>query len=222
MSGTARETLRAVLFDMDGVIFDSERALMACWQELGEHWGLGDMTEVYYDCVGITTEATGEVLKRAYGEDFDWQRFRRESTALYLERYGDGGLPLKPGTEELLRSLREQGLSLALASSTQGELVRRFLKNAGLLDCFSVLVTGDMVRRSKPDPEIFLRASEGLGVTPEQALVIEDSFNGVRAAYAGGIRVLMVPDLLAPDGEMRQKAEAILPTLFEVREYLLK
>ena len=97
-----------------------------------------------------------------------------------------------------------------------------FLKNAGLLDCFSVLVTGDMVRRSKPDPEIFLRACEGLGVTPEQALVIEDSFNGVRAAYAGGIRVLMVPDLLAPDGEMRQKAEAILPTLFEVREYLLK
>ncbi len=214
------KTVKAVLFDMDGVIFDSERALMSCWQEIGDRWGLGDMTAVYYDCIGVTYAATGEILRRAYGPDFSWERFREESTALYLERYGRGALPMKPGARELLSWLSGRGIPLALASSTPGPLVRRFLKNAGLLDFFTVLVTGDMISRSKPDPEIFLRACALLDVEPGEALVIEDSFAGVRAAFAGGMRPLMVPDMLPPDEEMRGKAERILPSLLEVKNAL--
>ena len=198
---------------MDGVLFDSERALRSCWQELGDRLGLGDMTGVYQECLGINTVSSGAILRRAYGEDFDWEGFRRESSALYLRRFGDGSLPVKPGAREILDFFRDRGLPLALASSTNGDLVRHFLGKAGLLSYFSVLVTGDMVSRSKPDPEIFLRACALLGIEPRQALVVEDSFNGVRAAWAGGMPVAMVPDLTAPDEEMERKANWIFPDL---------
>ena len=210
----------AVLFDMDGVIFDSERALMACWQVIGDRMGLGDMTAAYHDCTGVTFEATEKILKTAYGEDFPWLAFRAESTALYLKRWGETAPPLKPGVRELLAFLHERGAPVALASSTKGALVRRFLSAAGLLEQFDLLFTGDQVSRSKPDPEIFLKACAGLGAAPGESFVIEDSYNGVRAAHAGGFHTLMVPDLLAPDREMETLCQAILPSLVEVKAYL--
>jgi len=210
----------AVLFDMDGVIFDSERAQMAIWLGLAAQEGLSDMEAVYHRCIGVTMEATGKILREAYGESFPWQDFRRRTTEGYLSRYAGGRLPVKPGARELLASLRAKGVPLALASSTQGELVRQWLSEAGLLTCFDLLVTGDMVSRSKPDPEIFLKACALLHVKPEDAWVIEDSYNGVRAAFAGGMHALMVPDMLPPDAEMEQKAEQIFPSLWEVGAYL--
>ena len=212
----------AVLFDMDGVIFDSERALRDCWLTLAAEDGLADMEKVYERCIGVTEEVTGGVLKEAYGEDFPWRDFRRRTTALYRERHAGGRLPLKPGARELLTALHARGVPVALASSTRGEMVRLWLEEAGLLGFFDAIVSGDMVSRSKPDPEIFFKACAALGVEPGNAFVIEDSFNGVRAAFAGGMRALMVPDLLPPDDEMREKAEAIFPTLWEVGEYLKK
>lgn len=212
----------AVLFDMDGVIFDSERALMGCWLELAEERGLRDMEAVYRRCIGVTLPVTGGILREAYGEDFPWREFRQESTRRYLARYGGGKLPVKPGARELLRSLNGRGIPLALASSTEGAMVRRWLEEAGLLPCFDRIVSGDMVSHSKPHPEIFLTAAAALGVDPADCLVIEDSYNGVRAASAAGMRPVMVPDLLAPDGEMDSLAEAILPDLRAVREYFEK
>ena len=210
------EKQAAVLFDMDGVIFDSERAQRAIWLEIAEREGLRDMEEVYARCIGVTMEATGGILRDAYGEAFPWQDFRRRTTEGYRSRYAGGKLPVKDGARELLQKLREKGIPLALASSTQGELVRAWLSEAGLLDCFDAVITGDMVTHSKPDPEIFLTACEALHVKPENAYVIEDSYNGVRAAHAGGMHALMVPDLLAPDAEMEEKAERIFPSLQEV------
>ena len=206
----------AVLFDMDGVIFDSERAQMAIWLEIAAQEGLSDMEAVYHRCIGVTMEATGQILREAYGEDFPWQDFRRRTTEGYRERYAGGRLPVKPGARELLDALHAKDVPLALASSTQGELVRQWLSEAGLLVRFDLLVTGDMVTRSKPDPEIFLKACALLHVKPEDAYVIEDSYNGVRAAFAGGMHALMVPDMLPPDAEMREKAEQIFPSLWEV------
>ncbi|MBO6040808.1 MAG: HAD family phosphatase [Oscillospiraceae bacterium] len=212
----------AVLFDMDGVIFDSERAQMAVWFALAAEAGLRDMERVYHRCIGVTVEATGAILKEEYGADFPWEDFRRRTNAAYRARYAGGRLPLKEGARELLEALHARGVPLALASSTGGELVRAWLSEAGLLEIFDVLVTGDMVSRSKPDPEIFLRACELLNVKPSEAYVIEDSYNGVRAAHAGGMHALMVPDLLPPDAEMREKAEKIFPTLREAGEYLIE
>ena len=211
---------KAVLFDMDGVIFDSERALRSCWRELAEQRGLSDMDRVYERCLGITKPKTLAILQEEYGEDFPFDWFYDRAFSLYMERFSGGRLPIKPGAVELLRFLREKGLPVALASSTYAPAVESRLKDGGLWEYFDHVITGDMVSRSKPDPEIFLLACEKCGVEPAEAWVIEDSFNGIRAAYAGGMHPIMVPDLVQPDGEIRQKAEVVLPSLIEVQVYL--
>ena len=213
------EKRRAVIFDMDGVIFDSERAVLQCWREVGEHFGLEGVEGVFLQCVGTNKRRTREILFEAWPA-LDFDAFDAAARSLFLSRYDRGRLPLKPGARELLAALRAAGLPLALASSTRSETVRRELDEAGLLAYFDAVIGGDAVTKSKPDPEIFLTACERLGVRPEDAFVIEDSFNGVRAAHAGGMRTLMVPDLLPPDAEMRRKAEAIFSSLNEAGEYL--
>ena len=209
----------AVLFDMDGVIFDSERALRAVWLELAAEGDLEEMERTYALCLGVNKARAEEIFRAAYPA-LDFARFDAEARRRFALRHGGGRLPLKPGAREILAALSARGVPLALASSTEGALVRRELDEAGLLGFFDTLVCGDQVRRSKPDPEIFLTAAARLGVEPGRCFVIEDSFNGVRAAAAAGMRPLMVPDLLPPDEEMRRLAEAVLPDLYAVERYL--
>ena len=111
---------------------------------------------------------------------------------------------------------------IALASSSKKETVIRQLNDAGMLDYFDEIVSGDMVEKSKPEPDIFLKACEKLGVLPQRSYAIEDSFNGIRAAYSGKLKPIMVPDILPADDEMRQKAEAVLDSLIDVADYLDK
>lgn len=211
--------MRAVLFDMDGVIFDSERAVLAVWREIAAQRGLEGIDAVFVRCVGVNRQRTREIFLETYPA-LDFGDFDKRVGTRFRSLYDKGRLPVKPGARELLAALRERGVPLALASSTRTEAVRRELEEAGLLGCFDAVVGGDMVMRSKPDPEIFLRAASLLGAEPAESFVIEDSFNGVRAGRAGGFRTLMVPDMLPPDAEMAEKAEAILPDLLAVERYL--
>lgn len=212
--------MKAVLFDMDGVIFDSERAVRGVWLEIADELGLRDIGAVFVRCVGVTKQRTREIFSEAYpGLDFD--DFDGRVRARFRARYGGGRLPVKPGAREILAALRKAGYPLALASSTRTETVRLELEEAGLLGCFDAVVGGDMVQHSKPDPEIFLTAASRLGVSAGDCWVIEDSYNGVRAARAGGMRPIMVPDLLPPDAEMAEKAAYIVPDLFAARELIL-
>ena len=148
-------------------------------------------------------------------------QFRLHQHSRFI-RCDKGRLPLKPGAREILAALKEAGIPLALASSTRLLTVRRELDEAGLLPFFDAVIGGDSVTRSKPDPEIFLTAASRLGAAPEDCWVIEDSFNGIRAAYAGGLHPVMVPDLLPPDAEMEEKAELIVKDLFDAWDYLEK
>ena len=130
------------------------------------------------------------------------------------------GVPKKPGLDELLAWLDEQHIPMAVASSSRMDVIQRNLDNWGMRSYFSVLASGQQVTRSKPDPEIFLLAAEKLGVTPGHALVLEDSYNGVRAGAAGGFVTVMVPDLLPADDEMRRLYTAECRSLFEVLDGL--
>ena len=212
----------AVVFDMDGVIFDSERALMACWKELSGKYGVRDIETAYLASVGTNTAKTREIMRSAYGEDFPYDEYAREASGLYHERYDGGRLPMKPGVRALLDFLMRNGKKLALASSTRKQTVVGQLRDAGILDYFQAVVTGDMVAKSKPEPDIFLRACEEIAVLPERAYAIEDSHNGIRAAHRGRLRPIMVPDLLPANEEMRSLSEAVLASLEEVLEYLSK
>ena len=211
----------AVLFDMDGVIFDSERAVLGVWKELAAELGLPGIEEVFVRCVGTNKRRTAEFFREAYPA-LDFAVFDGEVRLRFRSRYGGGRLPVKSGAAAILRALRERGVPLALASSTETGVVRRELEEAGLLDYFDQVIGGDQVHFSKPDPEIFLLAAKALGAKPEDCFVVEDSFNGVRAARAAGMRPVMVPDLLPPDGEMEALAEVILPDLREAEQYIIE
>lgn len=211
---------KAVIFDMDGVIFDSERATFLGWQELAEKYGFRDLEIPYRQCIGVNAVRTREIFLDFYGPDFPYDELSREQSANYHRRYDGGRLPLKPGVRPLLESLRAGGFFIALASSTRVETVTNQLRDAGLLPFFDRVIGGDMVTRSKPNPDIFLRALEGTDIAPDDATVIEDSFNGIRAAHAAGMEPVMVPDMLPPDDEMRSLARHILPDLDAVRALL--
>lgn len=211
----------AVVFDMDGVIFDSERLVIESWLRLGERDGYADMKDVLYRCLGVNAAETKEIFLKHYGRDFPYETYRKEASRWFHERYDGGRLPLKPGVRELLATLKKAGIAAALASSTREAVVRQELGDAGLLPYFESLICGDMVTRSKPAPDIYLAACESLGVPPEQAVAIEDSFNGIRSAHAAGLRPIMVPDLLPPDEEMRRLSYRIFASLTEVRSWLL-
>ena len=208
----------AVIFDMDGVIFDSERLVVETWVEVAKKYGIEGIEEACAACVGINAQATEVKMKEIFGEEFPYQEYKKEASALYHERYDDGRLPMKPGIRELLAYLKENNIRTAVASSTRRAVVEQEIRDAGLMPYFDKIICGDMVSRSKPAPDIFLKAAEELGVEPGICYVIEDSYNGIRGAHTAGMHPIMVPDMLPPTEEMEQLAEQIFPSLFEVRD----
>ena len=168
--------MNAVIFDMDGVIFDTERIWIECWSPVGKAHNIKGIEKILRDeCVGITAAAMKAALQNAYGADFPYDDYVKEASAVFHARY-DHNLPMKPGVRELFDYL----------------------------------------------PDIFLLAARKLDRPPAECFVIEDSFNGIRAAHAAGMRPIMVPDLLAPDAEMQSLAEAILPSLNDAIAYFKK
>ncbi len=206
--------VNGVIFDMDGVIFDSERIYIECCMEVAAKYGMTNVEEVSHRCIGTTSVETRRILIEAYGEDFPLDQYWKESTEIFWQVYKkEGHLPVKEGVRELLADISSKKIPIAIGSSTRTDTVRLQLKDAGLLDYFTRIIGGDLVERSKPAPDVFLKAAEALGAEPGQCLVIEDSYNGIRAARAAGIYSVMVPDLLAPNAEMEEKAGEILPSL---------
>ncbi|WP_026522272.1 HAD family hydrolase [Butyrivibrio sp. VCB2001] len=210
----------AVVFDMDGIIFDSERAVLESWYVVADRHDLGDITEAFLACTGVNDKETKEIMLRRFGEDFPYDEYSKEASVIFHEKYDGGKLPMKIGVKEILTFLKDSGKKIALASSTRRPVVEAELRDAGVLEFFDELVTGDVVKRSKPDPEIYLLACEKIGVAPERCYAIEDSYNGVRSASGGGLKAIMVPDLLPANDEMKKLTESVQESLLDVIEYL--
>ena len=212
--------MKAVVFDMDGVLFDTEIVCMKAWMAVAERRGLSGMEEIFNQVIGLNANDSRLIVLKAYGEDFDYPGFRQEAAEFFQKDIRENGLPVKPGVPEILEWLKGSGYKVGLASSTRSESVLSHLKQAEMEDYFSVVVTGDMIEHSKPRPDIYLLACSRLGVEPEQAYAIEDSPNGVRSAHAAGMWTIMVPDMIAPDEEMRRLSRLILKDMTEVMAYL--
>ena len=212
--------MKAFIFDMDGVIFDSERLYIDCCIEVAEKLGMDQIVETCHRCIGVTTEVTRAILLETYRDIDLVDRFREQSVALVRSKIDSGLLELKPGVRELLDFLRAKGCHIAIASSTRTDIVEKELADAGLIGYFSAVVGGDRAQRSKPNPDIFLKAAELLGEKTENCVVIEDSFNGIRAAKAAGMTAIMVPDQLIPDEEISKLADFVLPSLVVVKDRL--
>ena len=216
------EKIEAIVFDMDGVIFDTERLIYKLWLEIAPKYGFNTVDTLFYKVIGVTKTYTEQVFYKEYGKDIPYWEFREEAKRVFFEYVNEHGVPLKDGIRELLEYLKKNNYKIGLASSTSIDTITEELKMEKLYDYFDVVVGGDLIKNSKPAPDIYLAACEKLGVKPENAIAIEDSFNGIRAAHAAGMKAIMVPDMIEPDDEMREKAYAIKRDLFEVMEMLEK
>ena len=210
----------AVIFDMDGVLFDTETIALRCWGEAAKTLGLDGWRELYPQCIGITQPKTMELWVERWGAE-NAAAFGKEILAVYDREYAGRPVPQKPGAAEILRALDERGIPLAVASSTPEARVRQHLAEHDFLRRFDAVIGGDRLQRSKPAPDIFLLAAEALGAESARCFVIEDSFNGIRAAHAARMRPIMVPDMLEPTEEIAAMAEIVLQDLHEALAYLI-
>lgn len=214
------EMYNTVVFDMDGVLFDTERLCQDSWLAIADEDGLPGMSEIFPRCIGLNSNDSRQIVMGAYGKDFNYEGFRQRASEWFWDYIEKNGLPLKPGTGEILAWLKENGWRIGLASSTRRTTVLNHLEQAGISEYFSVVVTGDMVEHSKPRPDIYLMACKELGAEPGQAYAIEDSPNGIRSAHAAGMTPLMVPDMIPPDEEMVRLSRRIFKDLLEVLNFL--
>lgn len=204
---------QAVVFDMDGLIFDSERLVLDSWVEVGRKHHIEGIEEVFLACIGTNKVKTREIVDSHYGKDFPYDTFSAEASAIFKEWVKKDGLPIKPGVEKTLMALQERGIPLGLASSTRVAIVTEELQDAGLYDYFQVVMGGDQLKRSKPEPDIYLMTCEKLGVDPTLCYALEDSYNGIISAYRAGMKPVMIPDMLPPTKEMEEKSVVILESM---------
>lgn len=214
--------IKAVVFDMDGVIFDSEKLYRKHWMITGAEYGIPEdtMREICNLIAGATKERNERLMKSRFGEDFDYMTFREKTMSRMDQDIRDNGVELKPGVMELFEYLRTNGYLIGLATSTQRERAERNLTDAGILSYFDKIVYGGIVANGKPAPDIYLKACEDLGVKPEEAIGIEDSINGVKSSSAAGLYTIMVVDLIEPTKEIRPLTAKIFDSLYEVIDLL--
>ena len=211
-----------VIFDLDGVIFDSETVVRNGWRYAAEKMGLGDIDRLFLQAVGTNHTQTEEMMHRELGADFPYATLQSYSSEYFRAFTAKQGLPVKKGVREILEYLKGSGWKVGLASSSNRRYIVDELKTAGLLDYFSVIVSGDQFVHSKPEPDIYLEACRQIGERSSAVYAIEDSYNGIISASRAGMRPIMVPDLLPATDEMRKLSETVCADLLEVRDYLKK
>ena len=213
------ENIKAIIFDMDGVILDSESISDITWKEAARERGLSVNDEILNACRGSNKNDTIVTLKKYYGADFDSETFLERTSVLFHEIEEKEGIPLLPYAKEILSYLKPK-YRLALASSTRGPTVERQLRAAGVIDFFETRTTGEQVEHSKPNPEIYLMACKSIGMEPGDCVAIEDSLNGIRSAHAAGLHPVMVIDKVQPTQEICKMCDCIFDSLDGLKSVL--
>lgn len=208
-----------VIFDMDGVLFDSERLYAKAWAQVALRLQLPDIDACISYCVGRNGKDIRAYLLEKFGPEFEAEAFGKEIAKAFQQIIDAEGLPLKVGVIELLDWLQDHNVKCALATSSGHKSAQQHLQQADLTRYFEAIVTGDMITHGKPDPDIYLFACDKLGTKPENTYAIEDSPNGVKSAHAAGMKVIMVPDLIEPTAELERLLFKKFTSLLEVKSY---
>ena len=207
-----KKPVEAALFDMDGLLLDTEAIYIEAMQQAARSLGREMALDFCHSMVGVPEHECSLMIEAYYGEGFSIEEFRARFYGL-LRGLLETGIPLKPGVVELLDFLADRGLPLAVATSSARKTAERHLSHAGLLDRFTALATRDDVERPKPHPDLYLEAARRLGIAPERCIAFEDSNVGLEAAHAAGAMAFIVPDLLQPLPETRARCVDVLPDL---------
>jgi beta-phosphoglucomutase-like phosphatase (HAD superfamily) len=208
-----------IIFDLDGLLIDSERIALEQFLLTAEEFGIKIDHTVYTQCIGANAKRVDEILSIALSEHTDYLPFKAAWRGKYKSLMENHPIPLKLGAIEILKDIksRQQNISLATSTETPQAIIK--LSNAGITEYFDAVIGGDQVLHSKPAPDIFLRAAETFNVMPGKCLVLEDSENGVNAAINAGMKVIQIPDLVAPSAALRQQGHIILKSLQDVINY---
>lgn len=199
-----KDTITAVLFDMDGLVLDTEKLYTRFWQEAACACGYPMTKEQALGMRSLNRGAGLSKMQSYFGPDVDYDFIRQKRIELMDTFVEKEGVTLKPGIHELLAFLKERGIKTAIATSSPMERTVLYLTSVGLQNSFDELVSGYMVERGKPEPDIYLYAAEKLGVKPEECMVLEDSPAGILAAHRAGCMPVMIPDQDEPDEETRK------------------
>jgi len=205
--------IKGIVFDMDGLMFDTERVSVEAWVRAGAQAGYAVSEAMVVETVGQDIKRTKRIFKERLGEDFDFDGLRSIKLGYVDDFIEKHGMPVKPGLHELLRYLRSNRYKIAVATSTAAARAAYYFEKAGLSGFFDGVVCGDSIQNGKPAPDIYLGACKLLGLSPAACLALEDSPAGILSAHRAGMKPVLIPDLAEPDEEIRRISFAQLDSL---------
>ena len=208
--------ISGVVFDMDGLMFDTESLAMDAWERAGEHYGYPLTRSLMTATIGINEKDTADYLETMLGPGFDYAKARAVAIDCITSRIQEDGVPVKPGLFPLLDHLRDLGLPLAVASSSPEDHIRTLLESAHVTGYFQAIISTSAVDKGKPAPDIYLAATRALELDPGLCLALEDSPQGIRSAYTAGLLPVMVPDLIPVTDDIAPLLFAQCETLSDV------
>ena len=212
--------IKAIIFDMDGLMIDSERVTFECYQEILKGMNLTMDEEFYKTLLGKPLKGIYQRFYDVYGNDFPIEDVIKDVHALMAKRFETEGVPIKTGLKSLLEYLKENNYKTIVATSSNRDRVDTILSQAQITDYFDDSICGDEVTKGKPNPEVFLKSCQKLGVNVDEAIVLEDSEAGIQASYDAGIKVICIPDMKYPEKQYEEKTFKILKDINDVTEYL--
>lgn len=212
--------IKAIIFDMDGLMIDSERVTFECYQERLKDMNLTMDEEFYKTLLGKPIKGIYQRFYDVYGNDFPIQNVIQDVHQLMAERFETEGVPVKKGLVELLHYLKDNNYKTIVATSSNRDRVDKILSQAKITEFFDDSICGDEVTKGKPNPEVFLKSCQKLSVNVDEAIVLEDSEAGIQASYDANIKVICIPDMKYPEKQYEEKTFKILKDLTEVTVYL--
>ena len=207
---------KAAVFDMDGLLLDTERIFLDAFKKTCKGVGLEFDMSLFVKLIGTNSTRTKELLINGFGKGFDYDSFREAWIGNVADYISHNPIPLKEGAVNVLERIRAIPLPMAVATSTRYNDAAKSLESTGIINYLEFVVAGDQVTQGKPDPEIYLKVADKLGVMPDECIVFEDSENGVKSAHAAGMDVIQIPDLLEPSDELKALGHRIYNSLGDV------
>ena len=211
---------KAIIFDMDGTLFDTETISMKAWKRVGETLQLPTSDEFILSLIGRTRKDQQVIFDTYMPKGWPQEEACRLHTLYKKEEKQQNGVPLMGDVKGLLEIVKNKGYRIAMATSASAEDVEFNLHHAGIAPYFEIIVNEEMISQGKPAPDVYLKTAEKLGVQPQKCLVVEDSLNGVRSAYRANTTVVMIPDKVPPTKEIETMCDYILNSLDELKNMI--